>query len=331
MWKKVYKLIEAQKAMKNSMDGDSLDDEKQFSESVEVSEVDENTDTLLYKANIYIKENPEEWAKRKEDKKVYADRKVGIYKVHPIILEMHAMRDLRINEKHREWKESNNRKFAHFVFDLMFKKSKTALKDQSKASTSSKKKFPALHRRKSSESSAELNQPKPSEQGITSPNVYDVSVKIKSVVLSNKDFDTKKLKNFKEVKVILSLHPDNKRQSTNYLAVHDHRCMVHREFHFRGVTDCKNKHILIEVKGRVKLSSHPVLIGNCCVAGVNATIQTKKQVTRLPLPDEKNVWLSASSNIGKPVSATMKMNTKTNEHKSNEDTLSISSQDTGQV
>ena len=47
-----------------------------------------------------------------------------------------------------------------------------------------------------------------------------------------------------------------------------------------------------------------------------ATIQTKKQVTRLPLPDEKNVWLSASSNIGKPVSAIMKMKTKTNENKS---------------
>ena len=118
MWKKVFKLIEAQKAMKNSLDSDSLDDEKQLSESFEASVVEENTDTLLYKANIYIQENPEKWAKRKEDKKVHADRKIGIYKVHPIILEMHALRDLRINEKHKEWKESNNRKVG-----FLFKKS----------------------------------------------------------------------------------------------------------------------------------------------------------------------------------------------------------------
>lgn len=40
-----------------------------------------------------------------------------------------------------------------------------------------------------------------------------------------------------------------------------------------------------------------------------ATIQTKKQITRLPTPDENHIWLSASSNIGKSVSAIMKMNT----------------------
>ena len=40
-----------------------------------------------------------------------------------------------------------------------------------------------------------------------------------------------------------------------------------------------------------------------------ANIQTKKQMKRLPTPDENHIWLSASSNIGKPVSAIMKMNT----------------------
>ena len=88
-----------------------------------------------------------------------------------------------------------------------------------------RKKFPGFNRRKLS-AAAELNQLKPSEQGSTSPNVLDISVKMKSVVLSNKNFSLKKFKNFKEVKVILSLHPDNKRQSSNYLAVHDLTCML---------------------------------------------------------------------------------------------------------
>ena len=70
---------------------------------------EKNSVLLLEKANFYVKTNPEEWTKRKQTKKLYADRKLKIYKVHPIILEMHTLRDLRINEKHKEWKENNNK------------------------------------------------------------------------------------------------------------------------------------------------------------------------------------------------------------------------------
>ena len=100
--------------MKNSLASDCFGDKQQTVAFGVASAVEEKSVTLLEKANIYMLENPEEWAKRKQAKKVYADRKVKIYKVHPTILQMHTLRDLRINEKHKEWKENNNKQVSFF-------------------------------------------------------------------------------------------------------------------------------------------------------------------------------------------------------------------------